>query len=329
MAAALALAQELLRLRKLEQARQTIEGAMLQLSAAKMRASTAYAQCLDMAAKIAEAEGRHIDSVTLLGEALEFEESLTRQNLDTIAARTRRLVTAHKNCGDPAAAVPILKKALAMSEAALGSNHMATADLHSELAAVWQASGQHEEALRHLALAMPVHDTASEGAPTTKLVRDLRLMGGSLRSTGDSGAAAEHFTRAIRLTERQLNADAHEVAAILLQLMHLEIEANRMAAAREHLMQAIAVLTRFQDTDLAMALELMADMQYNSGRWEEVEPCLEKARKIWEKAGNARRTELVNNLNRHASWLDHVGKSEKADVLRVKAAEAAAPQAAL
>jgi tetratricopeptide (TPR) repeat protein len=306
---------------KIQQAQETTTSLLLQLSEAKLQVSSDYARCLELSAKIAEADGRHSDSLRLLGESIELEQELGNQNPEAIALRSKELIRAYVKDGNLQAASAIVEKALAVCEKELGPDDPETADLLSELAAIRQADGRHEEALGHLARAYPIHDKAAEGEPTAQLTRDLKLMAKSSQAMGNFDGAAANLKQAMYLTERQLSADPRETAAMLLQLGDLEIQWKRPSAAQEHLMQAIALLDRFQNKEYALAQEVLADFYFKSGRYAEIEPRLQKARHVWTKDMEANSGPLANNLRRHAEALDFLGRGEEAEFLRNQSAE--------
>jgi tetratricopeptide (TPR) repeat protein len=146
-------------------------------------------------------------------------------------------------------------------------------------------------------------------------------MANSSQAMGNFDGAAEQLKRAMYLTERQLSADPRETAAMLLQLGDLEIQWKRPSAAQEHLLQALALLDRFQNKEYALAQELLADFYFKSGRYAEIEPRLQKARNVWTKDMEANREPLANNLRRHAEALDLLERGEEAEFLRNQAAE--------
>jgi hypothetical protein len=122
-----------------EEAVENLEAAMQQLSDGKLEASPEYARCLELSAKIADAEGRNQDSLRFLSESLQLEQALGRLDSTEIASRSKQLVQAHVKDGNLAAASGMLENTLLLCEKKFGPDHAEVADLLADLAAVQQA----------------------------------------------------------------------------------------------------------------------------------------------------------------------------------------------
>ncbi len=225
----------------------------------------------------------------------------------------------HKN-GRSEDAIPALEKAVKLLEENAGEDHLETANLLSELGAIYRAQENHEEAQRCLRRALRIHEGAL-GPTSDAALHDLHHLAGSLESSGDLEQAAHLYERMLLLKERIVGGDLDELAEMQFGVAGMYIGWSNYARARELLAECIGTFKRKKGARLAVAHETLAYVNEFSGRYLEAIAELAKAGKVWESCGPDRGMELANNMEHRAELLDQLRKRGEANWLREKAAE--------
>ena len=144
-------------------------------------------------------------------------------------------------------------------------------------------------------------------------------MAGSLEESGDTEAAAHEYERVMELKHRVLGRDMDEVGEMQFSLASLYLGWGNYPRSRELLLECIGTFKRKAGPRLAVAYELLAQVEELSGRFHDAVRELDRAGKVWEKCGN-RNTELAANLEYRAELLDQLRRKREAAWLRERAA---------
>ncbi len=131
---------------KLMEAERSLRTAIL--DAVKERDSAMQAVCLDGLAQVLLARGDFRDAESTIQQAMSLEPSMPRPDPQATARRARQLAIARHKDGRLTDAMPAFQKALALHEQAYGAEHVETANLLSEVAAIQHDQGNHTEAQR-------------------------------------------------------------------------------------------------------------------------------------------------------------------------------------
>ena len=306
---------------KLAEAEQTVRTALEHT--ARISNPSGYVQCMDALAEVFHDGGNFPAMEQVLQEAVRIEAALPNPDPLRMARRVHRLgIARHKN-GRLEDAVPALEKALALHEESYGETHVDTANLLSDLGAMYRAQGNHESAQNCLRRALRIHETAF-GYDSAETVRDLHNLAGSLEEAGDPEAAAAQYERALLLKERIIGGDLEELAEMQFSLAAMYIGWNNLGRARELLAESLGIFKRKKGPRLAVTHETIAHVEECSGRYLEALKELALAGKVWQSCGPERVPEMIENLLHRAELLDQLRKKSEAAWLRERAAELSA-----
>jgi tetratricopeptide (TPR) repeat protein len=303
---------------KLAEAEQTLRAALDHT--ARISNPVGYVQCLDAMAEVFHDGENFAAMEKVLQEAVRIEAAMPNPDPLRMARRVHRLgIARHKN-GRLEDAVPALEKALALHEQSYGEGHAATADLLSDLGAIYRAQGNHEAAQNVLRRALRIHENAF-GYDSKETVRDLHNLAGSLEESGDPEGAASQYERALLLKERIIGGDLDELGEMQFSLAGMYIGWSNFGRARELLAEALGIFKRKKGPRLAVTYETLAQVEECSGRYLEALKEMALAAKVWESCGAERVLELSENLLHRAELLEQLRKKSEAAWLREKAAE--------
>ena len=162
--------------------------------------------------------------------------------------------------GDYAGAEPLLERALAIDEKALGTDHPEVAATLNNLASLLQAKGDYAgaEALYRRALAI---DEKALGTDHPYVGNALNNLASLLQVKGDYAAAEPLYRRALAITEKALGPDHPEVATSLSNLASLLQAKGDYAGAKPLYRRALAIDERALGLDHPSTKTIRTNLQ--------------------------------------------------------------------
>jgi tetratricopeptide (TPR) repeat protein len=139
-----------------------------------------------------------------------------------------------------AAARVSLDQALAIKEAAYGTDHPQVARTLGNLGNVLRELGELPDARQQLERALAIFE-ATYGPDHPEVARTLSNLGNVLGELGESPAARAHLERALAIKEATYGPDHPEVARTLSNLGAVLRQLGELPAARAHLERALAI----------------------------------------------------------------------------------------
>jgi tetratricopeptide (TPR) repeat protein len=280
--------------------------------------SAGYLLCLDSLAEVFFGQGNYAASEKVSQEGVRIESALPHPDPTRMARRVHRLGISRYKGGSSDDAIPALKKGLELHEQAYGTEHAETNRVLSELGAIYRAEGLHEDAQACLRRSLRYHQRAF-GAEDSRAIHDLHQLAGSLEESGDTEAAAHEYERVMDLKNRMLGRDLDEVGEMQFSLASLYVGWGNYPRARELLLECLGAFKRKAGPRLAVAHELLAQVEELSGRFHDAVRELDRAGKVWENHPE-RTAELAANLEYRAELLDQLRRKREAAWLRERAA---------
>lgn len=280
--------------------------------------SSGYLLCLDSLADVFFAKGNYDAAEKVSQEGVRIESTLPHPDPVRMARRVHRLGMSRFREGRSGDALAALKKGLELHEQAYGAEHEETNRVLSELGAIYRAEGMHEEAQACLRRSLRFHQNTF-GADDSRAIRDLHQLAGSLEESGDTESAAHEYERVMELKNRVLGRDMDEIGEMQFSLASLYLGWGTYPRARELLLECIGTFKRAAGPRLAVAYEVLAQVEEFSGRFHDAVRQLDLAGKVWEKCPN-RNAELAANLEYRAELLDQLRRKREAAWLRERAA---------
>jgi len=263
-------------------------------------------------------QGNFAASEKVSQEGVRIESALPHPDPMRMARRVHRLGMSRYKAGRSDDAIPALKKGLELHEQAYGTESEETNSVLSELGAIYRAEGMHQEAQACLRRSLRYYQSTF-GADDSRAIRDLHQLAGSLEESGDTQAAAHEYERVMELKNRVLGRDMDEVGEMQFSLASLYMGWGTYPRARELLLECIGAFKRKAGPRLAVAYEMLAQVEELSGRFHDAVRELDRAGEVWEKCGN-RNVELAANFEYRAELLDQLRRKREAAWLRERAA---------
>ena len=251
------------RQRKLAEAEQS---GLAALQTAPGRALPSRAQ--DALVDIQLEQGRYPEAEQNIVDVLRAEHGQARPDGARVARCYRRLGTARLKSGRKAEAMEAFRQAAELTERVYGPGHAETAQSFGDLGMLLRQDGNHAEAQQCLRRAIEIHREAS-GLDSHEATQGLYQLASSLEESGDLEGAAGEFERLLRLRARQVGVNPLENAETQVRLAGLYLKDRRTGPAKELLNHAVGVLERNGGRPLAVALDLLALAEEQSGRPDE------------------------------------------------------------
>jgi tetratricopeptide (TPR) repeat protein len=258
---------------------------------------------------------------TAMAPILPHLRERARQALDRVDAQASDLLDPlayHLHImGDYAGARPLLERALAIREAALGPDHPDTArsmhylaNLLSDLEEYAAARPLYERALaiREAALGPDHHATASTLNSLAKLISDLE----------EYAAARPLYERALAIREATLGPEHPDTASIVGNLGILLRDMGDFAGARPLYERALAireVALGPNHPDTARTLNALASLLRDTGEYDSARPLYEWGLAIREATLGPNHPDTATSLNSLASLLRDTGEYQEAKPL--------------
>jgi tetratricopeptide (TPR) repeat protein len=223
--------------------------------------------------------------------------------------------------GQPAAARPLLERALHIDETAHGPNHRTLGMRLGTLAMVLSDLGSPDAARPLLERALRITEaTHTPGHPTIAI--RLSNLAAVLTALGDAAAARPLLERALRITETAHGPDHPDVAIRLSDLAMVLRDLGSPAEARPLLERAL----RLNDTGdspslpaVAIRLSNLALVLDDLGAPDEARPLLERALRIRESLYDPGHPTIATTLSNLATVLHHLGSPAEARPLLERA----------
>ncbi len=211
-------------------------------------------------------------------------------------------------------AAPLLERALATREQALGAGAPEVGETLTELGSVYRLQGRYEEAEAVLRRALGPRERAAETAPLP-LAATLEAMARLEYARGRFDEAEELFRRALAIEERVLGPADPGLAGALSDLAKLQYERGKYDEAERLHKRTLDLFERSLGADhpqVAASLQKLADVYRTQGKNGEAERLYERSLAIREKALGPDHPDLAVGLNNLASLYTQEGRSADA-----------------
>ena len=236
--------------------------------------------------------------------------------------------------GDYEQALRLSQRALAIRAARLAPDHPAMVSSQKQLAALYQATGQAEEAARleeQLAAVPPQpdnggdaavdrssEDNAPESSPQLAEAEDLLQQAIELYEAGQYAEAIPLAEQVLAIVEAQLGSNHPDTAGSLSWLAALHHAIGRYVEAEPLHEQALAILETQLGPDhprLATKLNNLAELYRAMGRYREAEPLHKRALAIHEAQLGPDHPSVATSLNNLAVLYRAMGRYREAETL--------------
>jgi tetratricopeptide (TPR) repeat protein len=253
-----------------------------------------------------------------------------RAALDALSGDVSFLPTAHLavGCavylwrrGDYGAAVPLLKRALAILEKALGPDHPDVARCLSNLATIYRNQARYAEAESLFIRALAILER-SLGPDHEDVAIPLNSLANVYYDQGRYADAEPMFLRALAISEKALGPDDPAVAHALNNLANVYRDHSRYAEAEPLHTRALAIREKALGPDhpfVATSLNSLANVYRDQTRYAEAEPLHTRALAIREKALGPDHPDVAYSLNSLAVVYWNQGRYAEAEALLTRA----------
>ena len=255
-------------------------------------------------------------------QAAEWEEilngfrALPAERRDPLAElrASQNLATTRYAQGEYRLALPLLERALAISECALGLDHAATATSLNNLASLYESQGDYAKArpLFNRALAINEHTFGPDHPETATSLNNLAAL---YESQGDYTKALPLFEHALAIREMMLGPDHPNTATSLNNLASLYECQGDYAKALPLVERALAIHERALGLDHAVtatSLNNLASLHESQGNYAKALPLFNRALSINEHTFGPDHPETATSLNNLAHLYESQGDYTKA-----------------
>jgi tetratricopeptide (TPR) repeat protein len=261
------------------------------------------AECLDVLASVHEKDGDRTEAAKLCREAIEIQETSGSRDAKPLIERFRHLASLLREDEAWEEAEAALSRALTLSEERLGTRDLVTAECLLDIGECRFARGKADEGMETMQRALEIH-RESEGSAEDQIARDLQRIGAACHKAGQLEEAVKYYELALNARERQIGGDSTKVASLLMEMAEAYTLLGNEAPAVAMLQQAVGKLTGSADPLLGRALEGIAGLYGQWGRFDEAVTYYRKAKAIWEKDPSKHGEALRAN----AEILDELGQ---------------------
>jgi tetratricopeptide (TPR) repeat protein len=209
----------------------------------------------------------------------------------------------------------LLRRALAIGEESLGSNHPTVATRLSNLAALLQETNRFVEAEPLLRRALAI-DEGCLGPDHPNVATRLNNLAQLLQETNRLGEAEPLMRRALDISEKSFEPDQRTVAIYLNNLAVLLRATNRFAEAEPLMRRALDISEKSfgsNHPDVAIRLNNLAALLRATNRLDEAEPLMERALAITEKSLGPDHPNVAIRLNNLARLLRETNRLDEAE----------------
>ena len=280
--------------------------------------------------KQAERDAAVVDTAFLLGQSLyeqgqyrkaseAYQEAATIRGDDALILNNLAL-SLHR-AGDYAQAEPLYKRALAISEKALGPEHPDVAQSLNNLAALYATQGQYAQAEPLYKRALAIREKAL-GPEHPDVAISLNNLAGLYDTQGQYAQAEPLYKRALAISEKALGPDHPDVATSLNNLARLYATQGQYAQAEPLHKRALAISEKAlgpEHPDVAISLNNLALLYKTQGQYAQAEPLYKRALAIFEKALGPEHPDVATSLNNLAGIYYTQGQYAQAEPLSKRA----------
>ncbi|MBX7212116.1 MAG: tetratricopeptide repeat protein [Verrucomicrobiaceae bacterium] len=211
----------------------------------------------------------------------------------------------------------LMRRALAIDEQRLGSDHPEIAGHLNNLGCLLRATSRIDEAEPLLRRALAI-DEQEFGSEHPNVAIDLNSLAQALQESNRLGEAEPLFRRALAIDENSFGVDSPNVAIRLNNLAVLLKDSNRLEEAEPLLRRALANLEQRlgpNHPDVAASLNNLACLLHATNRLEEAELLYRRALASWEKALGEDHPNVASGFNNLASLLQDANRLTEAESL--------------
>jgi len=218
-------------------------------------------------------------------------------------------------------AEPLLRRALAISEKALGAEHWHTASILNNLAQIYFNQGRYHETEPLLRRVLAISEKASgpEHTNTASILNNLALL---YYNQGHYSEAEPVYRRVLAISEKASGPEHPRTATSLSNLGHLYCVEGRYREAEPLLLRALAIQEKelgHEHPSTASSLNLLAELYRDQGRHTEGEPLCQRALAIREKALGHEHPSTAISLDILAELYRNQGRYAEAEPLYCRA----------
>jgi len=285
------------------------------------RTDLAEAEELRQHVWILNQEGKYQEGLISAAKRLDIERRIWGERHRNVAWSLNDLAGLYLLQGNSALALPLLKRALAISEQARGPTHPDTAQSLNNLAELYRAQGQYAEAEPLFQRALAINERAlGPTHPDTAL--SLNNLAVQYWAQGQYAEAEPLLQRALAIRE-QARGPTHPDTARSLNSLAVQYWAQGQYAEAEPLLQrALAINERARGPthpDTAQSLNNLAVLHQAQGQYTEAEPLLQRALAIREAELGPTHPDTALSLNNLATLYQAQGQYTEAEPLSKRA----------
>jgi tetratricopeptide (TPR) repeat protein len=253
----------------------------------------------------------------LLPHMLAAAEAAERLEADLVTAATllNNAAIYHQARGAWVEALPLLERAVVLTEKALGPKHFLFATALSNLAELYLVTGRYEEAELHLTRALAISE-ATLGPEEPVLAVWLNNLAEFYRVTGRYRKAEPLYKRALAIGGKGLGPEEPVLAVWLNNLALLYQATGRLAEAEPILTRALAISEKAFGPEhpiVATRLNNLALLYQATGRLAEAELMYEHAIAIGEKALGPEHPDVATRLHNLGGLYQDTGRYAEAE----------------
>jgi tetratricopeptide (TPR) repeat protein len=275
-----------------------------------------YVNCLDALADVFADQKNYLALEKVEEQAIQQGAGLPHPDPLRMAKRVHRLAIARHKNGSTEEAVPALEKSIALHEKTYSPDGPEMASLLLEIGGIYFDQADYERAKECLRRSLRIRESIA-GADSPEALEVTQKLATCYEESGDLDGAAQQYERCLMLKQRKLGVkNIEEVAVMQYSLANLHTGWGNLPRARELMTECIAAFRRDGGPRLAVAHELLAQIEERSGRFHGALKELESAAKVWEKCNPVRQLEVIRNLHYRADILDQLRKFKEATWLR-------------
>lgn len=258
------------------------------------------------------------DGAMRLAEAmLKLSETLPAPDKRQIGVCLNQLGILCMEQGRNAEAEPYYRKALAIIEEIVGSEHPDYGAGLSNLAALLRVFGRHAEAEQLTRRALGIVEEAL-GVNDANVASIIDQLAGILADQQHAGQAEPLYKRALAIRVDKLGPDHHHVALSLNNLAELYRAQGRYADAEPLYRQALSTAEKAlgaNHPDVSTCIANLAEVYSAQGRFSEAEPLCKRALALTEKLLGPNHPHLGASLNNLAELYRRQGRYSDAEEL--------------
>lgn len=218
-------------------------------------------------------------------------------------------------------AIAPCRRALAIREQKLGSEHRLVAVSLNNLAGIYHSQGDYAKAEPLMQRALAI-DEKVFGSDHPSVATKLNNLGGLYTAKGDYAKAETLYQRALTIREKKLGGEHPDVAVSLNNLAWVYYAKGDYAKAEPLVQRALAIDEKVlgrEHPDLATDLNNLAELYRTKGDYAKAEPLYQRALAIREKRLVSEHPLIATSLTNLALFYKTIGDYAKAEPLYLRA----------